>query len=232
VDRAARRGFLRTLQFADGALPIGRFAHSYGLESWLEANPRTGQAGLRELVQSALRGSVSTLDGAGVALSHDAATRRDLDALLGLDAALTARKLSGPARRASTLCGGQLAALARQLEIGGSIALIADEVSAGRSPGNLAVLEGAVGAELGTPREQAVLIAVRGSAAAMLSAAVRLGRLGASAGQALLFELTGELERCAAVALEVKFEGLRSTVPELDIHAARQDTRETRFFLT
>jgi urease accessory protein len=232
MDRAARSSFLRTLQFADGALPIGRFAHSYGLESWLEANPQASRVDLRELVQSALRRSVATLDGAGVALSHDAAARGDLDASLGIDAALTARKLSGPARRASTLCGGQLASLARQLEIGGSVAAIADEVAAGRSPGNLAVLEGAIGAELGTPREQAVLIAVRGSAAAMVSAAVRLGRLGAGAGQVLLFELAGELERCAAVALEVRVESLRSTVPELDIHAARQDARETRFFLT
>ena len=75
-------------------------------------------------------------------------------------------------------------------------------------------------------------MAVRGHAAAMLSSTVRLGRLGALQGQALLHELTPCIERCAAVALAVGLDDMRSTLPELEIHATRHEHREARLFMS
>jgi urease accessory protein len=228
----SRQAFLRALQLADGTLPIGRFAHSYGVEAWLEAHPETGPDGLLELVRSTLTGSVATLDGAAVALAHAAATSGDLVRLREIDVALTARKLSEPARSASTLCGMQLVSLAGRLGIGGVVEPLSREIHRRAWPGNLAVVEGAVGAAMGIPLEETVLIAVRGHAAAMLAAAVRLGRLGTSRSQVLLFDLTSELDRCAQVAMGVSLGDMRATLPELEIHLARQAYREARLFMS
>jgi urease accessory protein len=232
MDRGSDTVFLHALQLADGTLPIGRFAHSYGVEAWYEANPGMEAETLLELVRSALLGSVATLDGASTALAHSAASRRDLAELSRIDAALTSRKLSAPARRASVFCGGRLAALARSMGIPGAIGELADEIAAGRCDGNLAVVEGTVGAGAGIPREQTVLTAARGHASSMLSAAVRLGKLGTGRSQALLFELTPDIDRCARVALGVSVDELRSTLPELEIHVARNERREARLFMT
>ena len=76
------------------------------------------------------------------------------------------------------------------------------------------------------------LIAVRGHAAAMLAAAVRLGRLGTSRSQVLLFDLAADLDRCAQVAMGVSLGNMRATLPELEIHAARQAYREPRLFMS
>jgi urease accessory protein len=228
----SRHAFLRALQLADGTLPIGRFAHSYGVEAWLEAHPEAGPDGLLELVRSTLAGSVATLDGAAVALAHPAASSGDLARLREIDVALTARKLSEPARSASTLCGMQLASLAGRLGIGGVVEPLSSEIHKRTSPGNLAVVEGAVGAAMEIPREETVLIAVRGHAAAMLAAAVRLGRLGTSRSQVLLFDLAPELDRCAQVAMGVSLGDMRATLPELEIHAARQAYRDARLFIS
>ncbi len=226
------RGFLGALQLADGTLPIGRFSHSYGLEAWLEANPEAGPLELRALVEHALACSVATLDAAAVALAHTAAERADVEELGRIDAALTARKLSEPARRASALCGGRLAVLARELDAGEVAAQVADRIASGTWAGNLAVVEGAVGAGLGVGREATVLIALRGHTAALLSAAVRLGRLGTVRAQVLLRDLTPDLERCARTAQSIGREQLRSTIPELDIQAARHRDRDARLFMT
>ena len=228
----SRHAFLRALQLADGTLPIGRFAHSYGVEAWLEAHPETGPDGLLELVRSTLAGSVATLDGAAVALAHAAASSEEPARLREIDVALTARKLSDPARSASTLCGMQLAALAGRLGLGGVVERLSSEIQRRACPGNLAVVEGAVGAAMEIPRQETVLIAVRGHAAAMLSAAVRLGRLGTSRSQELLFDLAPELDRCAQVAMGVNLSNMRATLPELEIHAARQAYREARLFMS
>jgi urease accessory protein len=226
------RALLGALQLADGTLPIGRFSHSYGLEAWLEANPEAGAEELRELVDAALAGSVATLDAAAVALAHTAAELGDVEELGRIDAALTARKLSEPARRASTLCGGRLASLALELDAGHVAAEVHERIESGAWAGNLAVVEGVVCAGLGVGREAAVLISLRGHAAALLSAAVRLGRLGTVRAQALLRDLTPELERCAHTAQSVGLDQLRSTLPELDIHAARHRDRDARLFIT
>ena len=66
----------------------------------------------------------------------------------------------------------------------------------------------------------------------MLSAAVRLGRLGTARSQALLYELGPDLEDCAAVASGVRLGDLRATLPELEIHAARHAHREVRQFMS
>jgi urease accessory protein len=232
MDSRSRTAFLHALQIADGTLPIGRFAHSYGLEAWHEANPEADADALLELLRSTLMGSVATLDGAAMALAHAAASDDDLARLRSIDAALTARKLSAPARRASTLCGSRLAALAHEMGIEGAAGQLLHESVRGEWEPNLAVVEGAVAAGLGISRDQALLAAVRGHANAMLSAAVRLGRLGANRGQALLFELTADIDRCAQVALGVSLDEMRSTLPELEIHAARHERRDARLFMT
>jgi urease accessory protein len=232
MDEHGGLAFLHALQLSDGTLPIGRFAHSYGLEAWLDANREADAETLIALICATLAGSVATLDGAAVALAHAAALHGDLDELRRIDDALTARKLSAPAREASTLCGRRLASLAIQLGIDGPGATAARAITEGEWPGHLAVVEGTVGAAVSVPRTATVLIAVRGHVAAMISAAVRLGRLGAVRGQALLHDLAPDIHACAHVALDVTRSQLRATLPELEIHAARHRQREPRMFIT
>ena len=107
--------FLAALQLADSALPVGRFVHSYGLETWLAASATVELERLGELVESAVCVGVAPLDGVVVAHAHRA---RSMAELSELDRLVTARKLSPPARKASQSCGRQLAALAPALAAG------------------------------------------------------------------------------------------------------------------
>jgi urease accessory protein len=221
--------FLAALQLADSALPIGRFVHSHGLEAWLQHEDGAGDGELREVVESVLVEAFAPLDGVMLAHAHRATT---LDGLLALDRGLSARKLSGPARAASCACGRQLAALASGLVDDALVAAFAGEVRERRTDGNLAVVEGALTRALGLTAGQAVLLELRGTAAGLLSSAVRLGRLGPVRAQAMLAGLAPAIERAAAVALQAGLDDVRSTGIELEIAAMSHRRAHVRLFAT
>jgi urease accessory protein len=221
--------FLAALQLSDSALPIGRFVHSHGLEAWLQREDGAGEAELVELIESVLGEALAPLDGVVLVHAHRAAT---LDKLLELDRALTARKLSSPARAASCACGRQLASLAGGLTDDALVAALAVEVRERRTDGNLAVVEGPLTRALGMTAEQALLLELRGTASGLLSSAVRLGRLGPTRAQAMLAALAPAIERAAARALHAGLDDLRSTGVELEIAAMSHRRAHVRLFAT
>ena len=220
---------LATLQLGDSGLPIGRFVHSHGLEAWLRAHPEATEEELRALVESAVVESVGPLDAAVLAMAHRA---ESVERLEELDSLLTARKATPPARAASLACGRRLAGLAAELSADRVVTDLAARVHSGTTNGNLAVVEGALARALGVPRRDAVLLELRGAAAGLLSAAVRLGRLTPMRAQAALFGLRAALGRAADDALARGVDDLRSGAFELEVHAVAHRRAETRFFTT
>jgi urease accessory protein len=221
--------FFGALQLADPGLPIGRFVHSHGLESWLAERPAAGDDEIEELVASFVLEGVAPLDGAVVALAHRA---RSLDELLGLDRALTARKTLAPARVASRSCGRQLAALATRLVDDPLVASLATAVGRAQTDGNLAVVSGSLARALGVGEREAVMLELRGAMTSLCSSAIRLGRLGPVSAQLMARRLVPALVAATDESLRTPVGELRSSAFELDIAALVHGRRDSRTFAT
>ena len=172
---------------------------------------------------------VAPLDGAVLALAHGCSTP---ESLVELDRRLTARKLTPPSRHASQACGRQLAGLATELVDDLLVACLASRIRARAADGNLAVVEGCVARAVGVDAASAVLVELRGAAAGLLSASVRLGRLAPVRAQVVLRRLAPAIERGAALALALDADSLRSTALELEIAALAHHRADARFFST
>jgi len=224
--------FLAALQLSDSVLPIGRFAHSGGLEALLRHDPEATEDAILELVATVVLGSVGPLDGGAVAEAHRAATSGSLDALVELDLRVTARKLTPGSRLASTVCGRRLAALVPLLIDRQPVGTYAELVGGEKAEGNLAVIEGALMAALGVGCDEAVLVEIRSQATTLLSAAVRLGRLSSARAQSALRLLEPSLIEAATEATHLSVDGMRSVAPELEIHAMAHARADARLFAT
>jgi urease accessory protein len=220
--------FLAALQLADSALPIGRYVHSSGLEAWLREHGDVPPETLAQLVQAVVCEAVAPLDGAVLAHAHRAGS---LDELVKLDALLTARKLAPGARRASQMCGRQLAGLGMELAAASSLFVsFAARVRARETNGNLAVVEGSLARALGLSTLDAVLLELRGAATAVLSAATRLNAVSPVRAQIVLASLAPALGTAAENALTLNLDELSSTAPELEMYALSHVRAQARLF--
>lgn len=226
TDAVPAATWLAWLTLHDSAFPAGRFVHSQGLEAWAAANPHAAEADVVELVRTAVTDSVAPLD--AVFLAHAV---RDAD-LPALDALLGTYKLTAASRIAAQNTGRQLALAATHVVPGAAGIPYLQEVLAEDVPGHQAIVEGAVHRHVGAPPEVAVLGFLRGAMVGMLSAAVRLGRIGALAAHRATFAHHDLLVGLARTAAAGDLDEVWSTVPELEIDAMRHETASGRLFTT
>jgi urease accessory protein len=221
---------LAALQLGDSALPIGRFVHSHGLEAWLRDRGDVTSETVAELVATTITEAVAPLDCVVLAHAYSAST---LGQLSTLDEHLTVRKLTPAARKASLACGRQLAVLSSALVPDDELmASFIREVQSRHTDGNLAVIEGSLARACKLSKRDAVLIELRGSASALLSAAVRLGAISPRRAQEVMAQLAPALTRAAESALAMRLDEVSSTAPELEICALAHARADARLFAT
>src|SRR4051812_19073345 len=99
---------LSLLQLSDPTLPIGGYAHSAGLETYVQQGIVKDVPTAREFVTEMLSQNIRYTDAAFVSLAYDAAVQEDLDKILLLDDECTAVKLPREIRQGSQKLGTRL----------------------------------------------------------------------------------------------------------------------------
>ena len=95
--------FLSLLQFADGLFPAGAYAHSFGLEYYVQSGGVKDAAGVEEFLRAYLEGFVAPTDAVALLCTGRAARAGDLAACLALDETLDAMKTASELRDASQI---------------------------------------------------------------------------------------------------------------------------------
>ncbi|MGW0163464.1 urease accessory protein UreF [Mycobacterium sp. NPDC003323] len=216
------------LQLHDSAFPAGRLVHSHGLEQWLSARPDADAADIEDAICGYLQRGVATLD---ATVTAHAWAAPDLDTLIALDELTATYKLFGNARTASVTAGRQLAATACAIGIGAKHPYLCAALD-GSTPGHAAVVDGVVQAALGVPQQWAVLGVLRSMFASMLSAAVRLGRLGPLQSQRIQLRTAESVAEWASAACARPLTDLSNLSPALEISGMRHEERTSRLFAT
>ena len=216
---------LTILQHADSAFPSGSFAFSNGIEGLAATNARLDRDGLHNIVAMFLRHRWATADRVAVVLAHRA--DRNLDRIGEIDEAVEAATLTEPLRSGSKRNGGALLAAHARLRTPGAVEL-RTRIERGEALGHLPIVQGFVWRARGISEADAIAVSGYSTAAGLITAAVRLGRIGAVEAQAVL---AAQLATIAGLSELVPPDAeIESFMPWVDAVAARHARAHLRLF--
>lgn len=236
------------LLLADSALPLGSFAFSSGLESYLAHHPRSSTS---ETPQSRFYAflNLSLQSLASTALTYVLATFRDPLRLEGLDNDFDASTPCNVARRASVAQGKALIGVWERSfrahytspENNEAIVALNTFATSVRAPnpdsayppnGHLAPLWGITTRILGLPIQESAYLFLFSHARTVVSAAVRASVLGPYQAQSVLAsgELRARIEKLIVRYGEMQPEEAGQSVPVVDLWIGRHEMLYSRIF--
>ena len=184
---------LGLLQLADPMLPIGGYAHSNGLETYVQRGLVHDAPSAADFVRRMLTTNLLYNDAAFVRLAYHAAAADALPPLLALDEECTALKGPRETREASEKLGLRLLKIFRPLTDFPLATAYTEAIQGGRARGHYCLAFGLLAQQLGLPLAEALTAFYYNAAAGLVTNAVKLVPLGQQDGQIILFGLHARL---------------------------------------
>ncbi|MFI3259945.1 MAG: urease accessory protein UreF [Rikenellaceae bacterium] len=193
------------LHLSDPTLPIGGYAHSYGLESYVQSGVVASVDSAKEFIRNSLCHNIRYNDALYVRLAWQASERGDLSGLCILDDELTALKSPREIRQASLKLGVRLLKIFSRKLRGDEIEALESLVRGrdGVAGGHYPIIYGVLSQLLELPLDDTLLSFYYNTMVCMVTNAVKLIPLGQLSGQDILFELEGELEGLVSETIEM-----------------------------
>jgi len=225
-----KTGWYSLLQITDSLFPSGAFAHSYGLEGLLERNGGVDVATWRAILAEIWSTHLLRSDGLLGLRAHRAMIAGDLARVCDADRELHAMKLPRELRAASTSTGRAFLAEASAAFSIPDVGALCEQVEAGTSPGNHAIVFQAVAAVLGADEHESLVTWGYQTMAQMTAALLRLGGLGHRAATSLIAGLQPVVEDGARRVLDLDPGDVASFAPLLEIASMRHERQYSRLF--
>jgi len=220
------------LQSVDSFYPTGSYAHSFGLEGLVQAGVIRDRETLRAFIfQSALPALRQTELPIAVH-AWRAFGKPDWKTVGELCVLSAALKSAREARLASENIGRQRAELAAQLHRSPLAAEFLQQAATHRWPMGAAIAAALEGRVLGAPLPAILAGVCYANLASLLSAAMKILRLGQSAAQSLLTEALTTAPAMMTTAETLPIDEIGWFNPWLDIAAARHETADARMFIS
>ena len=175
---------LTILQHADSAFPSGSFAFSNGIEGLAAMNAALDRTGLQNVVTMFLRHRWATSDRIALALAHRA--NGDLDRVGEIDLAVEAATLAEPLRTGSKRNGNALLAAHVRLRTPARSGFAQARLATAKRMATSLSCKALSGAPAVSTEANAIAVSGYSTAAGLIAAAVRLGRIGAVEAQTAL----------------------------------------------
>ena len=223
---------LSLLQLSDPVLPIGGFAHSYGLETYVQNGLVNDRSSAMDFIIQMLSQNVLNTDAAFVSLSYEAAMQNDIEELKRLDVECTAVKLPKEIRQASQKLGNRLLKIFLATSNNTLINEFKKAVTEETITGNYSIAFGLFAAKFEIDKSDTLAGFYYNAAAGMVTNSVKLVPLGQQDGQKILFELQPLIKTLVTKSLNPNKELIGLCCPGFDIRAMQHESLYSRLYMS
>ena len=223
---------LGLLQAGDSFYPTGSYAHSFGLEGLVQQGVVRDRTSLRDFIVLSAIPALRYTDLPLVAHAWRAFGEANWPRIGELCVLSSALKTAREARAASENIGRQRAELMASLRAHPLAQEFLQRASAENWPHSSAVSAALEGSVLGAPLAAVLAGVSYATLASLLSAAMKMLRLGQNASQSLLTATLAATPALITAAAQTAFEDIGWFNPWLDIAAARHETTDSRMFIS
>lgn len=220
------------LQAGDSFYPTGSYAHSFGLEGLVQEGVVHDRATLKAFIELSTLPALRQAELPLAAHAWKALGEPDWKTVGELSVLSSALKTAREARLASDNIGRQRTELMAALRAHPLAVEFGQRAPVEGWPFSAAIAAALEGRVLGAPLPAVLGGVYYAAIASLLSAAMKLLRLGQNASQSLLTETLAAAPAIITAAQQVPREDIGWFNPWLDIAAARHETADSRMFIS
>lgn len=223
---------LSLLQLSDPTLPIGGYAHSAGLETYVQKGIVHDRESAATFITQMLRYNLKFTDAAFVALAYDAVSENDFEKILALDAECTAVKLPKEMRQASQKLGIRLMKIFQPVSEHSIASLYRTAIDQKKAMGHYAIVFGLYAKVLNIEKRDALSGFYYNAAAGMVTNSVKLVPLGQQDGQEILFSLQALINELVQETMEPEKSMIGLCCSGFDIRCMQHELLYSRLYMS
>ena len=223
---------LSLLQLADPALPIGGFAHSAGLETYVQKGLVNNLQTAIHFVTEMLTQNIQYTDAAFVSLVYDASTKNNFEKIEQLDEECSAVKLPAELRQASQKLGTRLIKIFQSLIKNEVAEKYINAVKQKKCNGHYSIAFGLFGYVLQIEKDELLAGFYYNAAAGYVTNCVKLVPLGQQDGQQILFALQPLITKLVQQSMQPDEELLGLCSTGFDIRCMQHEQLYSRLYMS